>query len=206
MSSYLHTSDSQLVGVIGTIPDERTRYRIGSDASRFFLNIRDPASANGSVSAVRFCYIFERTQAVRLYQATVGFYRRHGETFTLTYSFNITKNGTLGAGAENNDDSFQCENLSIPKFEVHKGDLVGACSKFFDKSIGRIILEAKGEQNDTLYHNGIDDRLHFCYTEGSVPLVFTRDQIEAVDSQLFLLYANITESKWNVLNHCVHAE
>lgn len=165
-------------------------YDPSADATRFFLNTRAPADANGTISSISYCFIRDRSVAVRLYRATVGFYRRHGNTFKLTYAFNITMNDTKTF--QDSQDQFQCKDMSIDRVEVRQGEIIGFCSRFFDKSTGRIILVAKGIDSDSLFKNGIDDRDNFCYTEGSVPREFTRDEIGEESRQILLLYANIT--------------
>ena len=172
--------------------DSNADYVPTNDTSRFYLNTRAPSTTSGAVSRIRYCYVFQSGIAVRLYQATVGFYQFSKDgVYTLISSFNITKNAT---GIEANDDMFLCEDMEIPKMEVREGEMIGVCSRDFDKSIGRIILVSQGEEvSDFLFRNGFDDRDNFCYMEGTVPLTFSMDEIGYVSNHHLLLTANITD-------------
>ncbi len=189
--SVLALAGAEVIGRIGTVIDKNTDYVPTNDSSRFFLNARDPASTSGTVSKVCFCYILNTDQvAARLYRATVGFYqyRDSDDTYVLSSSFNITKNYTGG------DRKFQCEDMMIPKVEVRKGEMIGVCSRDFDKSTGRIIMFSEGEEEtDSLFRDGVDDRNSFCYIEATVPKSFTMDQIVNVPNRRLLLTANITD-------------
>lgn len=168
-------------------------YAPTSDDSQFFLNSGAPANIDGTVSRVRYCHILQTSTTATLLQATVGFYRRSGNTFTLTNSFNITKSATSAPIS-----IFQCENLSISPIQVNEGDVIGVCSRDFESSlIGRIILVANTISNangdDSLFRNVPSDSL--CSQEGHVPQDFTRSQVERVPENTLLLYANISTCK-----------
>lgn len=182
--------EASLQGHIGTIPTEGKEYIPTDDNSLFFLNARDPADATGTVSQLSYCFTLQTGIAVRLYQATVGFYHREGRTLRLSHSINITKNNSLAVA---NSKAFQCETLKTPKIEVWTGQVIGVCSRLFDKSIGRIIFVAKqNDDDDVLLRDDLDDRESFCTTEGHVPEEIYQDQLERVPDHLLLLYANIS--------------
>ena len=83
------------VGFIGDLPQDSYSYEPTDDESVFFLNTASSAETNGDVSDLSYCYSLEGGAKVKFYQATVGVYRMNGpDTWNLTYSFNVTKNGT----------------------------------------------------------------------------------------------------------------
>lgn len=187
---FLSLTDAQVLGQIGT-PINNQYIPSNANNTPFILNTGAPASADGIVINVRYCYTLETPIFARLYQATAGFYRStQRNQYNLIYDFNITKSASNTIGEIK--DSFQCDDLSLPNIALQQGDVLGVCSsKFSEMSIGRVNLIGEGGGvgaggDPLLSTTGV------CTSVGNVPMEI-RTQLQQLTSGVLLIYANITD-------------
>ena len=105
---------------------------INFDPNRLYLNTDRPATCNGTVSTVRYCYYGENTVVQRTYRSLVSVYRpvdnsryeRISDTISVTkrsYPFQIAQADAYLAG-------FNCDLQKLSSsIQVMEGDVIGAC-------------------------------------------------------------------------------
>jgi len=172
------------VGFIGDPPEGGVSYEPTDDESVFFLNTASSAETWGDVSNLSYCYSLEGGAKVKFYQATVGVYRMKGDTWNLTYSFNVTKNGTSQTP---HDNTMKRADISV-RFSVLDGDVLAACSRVWNDSVGRVNIVTKtAYKYQVLFRNKASEKEHLCSKQGTVPTSFTSQQLEKVDTCILLM-------------------
>lgn len=168
-----------MIGHIGTALDDKTALIPNNDTSQFYLNIRDPANTDGLVSQIQYCYAI-KSESVKLYYATVGFYQERDGNYTLSSSFDIIINRTFADSA----GKIVCEDMTTPEVVVKRGETIGICFRSYSDSFGVFISET----SDTVFEVARDD---LCSVQGIIPASFTSNEITDVFSYYLLISANI---------------
>ena len=74
------------------------------------------------------------------------------------------------------------------RFSVFSGDVLAACSRVWNDSVGRVILVSKTAQKyQILFRNKVSEKEHLCSKQGTVPTSFTMQQLEKVDTRVLLM-------------------
>jgi len=81
----------------------------------------------------------------------------------------------------------KCANISV-LFTAFSGDILAACSRVWNDSVGRVILVSKTAQKyQILWRNKVSEKEHLCSKQGTVPTSFTMQQLEKVDTRVLLM-------------------
>ena len=166
----------------------------GVTTSAFYLNPGDPASCNGVIASVHYCFSADQEQTVASdqYLVTFAIYRRNNVT---SYS-NVTPATALQVTGQHlqddlESDSFGCSTYTLDQLlPIQAGDVLGVC--VFDPpglSQHRIDLVKEfslGSSNNLLR---IDSVLDSC-TEATVPKTVNSNSPFNFNGTLYL-YAEI---------------
>lgn len=164
-------------------------FKFNFDNSHFYLNTDDPANASGVASSLGYCYYaVEGIITVRVFQATVGFYRQGvNSSFDLVSDFYVLSINVSTVLS----DEVHCEQMKIPPLEIQEGDMIGVCSRnFFQDSVGRLRLVSIGRSRLLRNHENIE----LCGRVGVLPQNIQANELER-RRRLLHLYSNIT-SAW----------
>ena len=175
-------------GAIGTLALNENRIFSPRGNIQFYLNTEDPATSDGIVERLRFCYSLNGGEG--LYQATIGLYRPEGNGgYSLLRSFYVTRN----ASSDQERDQFVCEDMDIPSTQVQEGDLIGVCARNFNNSFRRInfvvnVGESRLERD--LMRNDQND---FCREVGLIPSQFGNSQLSLGNDRLMRIFGFLSK-------------
>lgn len=172
-----------------------------SETKRFYLNVNKPASCNGTLSSIHYCY-YGPPRADRKtdsYQASVAIYRPldEGSTFrkisnTVTISKMTPTDATLPS--EEISFGFSCSVHSLNSVvKVEQGDIIGAC--IFDprgKDIKQLDLVAESTSDDGYTMMYQSDKAADCDTN-TLPEVVSGLSIDQI-LKILHVYAEISKS------------
>ena len=191
--------------VIGTVGnrtaegDDRFGARENLDRN-FYLSHNTPATANGTVSSIQYCYTLDTDDLddIEIFLSTVGFYRLVGSNYTLVNSTVISVENIGDRLPEDITETFDCVEISVPEFEVERGDVIGVCQRLYpdDNSPPRtervnVVANVNGESVLRSRGGGTDDR--FCSEIGVMPNTFAVDQLENQNGRIIRVSANISK-------------
>ena len=180
---------------------------------RFYLDVNNPATCNGTITNWRVCY-YGRSEGRPLevtgtsYWATYAVYRRMGSGGDESYEqvsemFRAVRITTgLGDGADGlNQMGFNCYTDSIDAGDspltIHAGDIIGAC--VFDPKDGSIVtrreLDIVGEvlagQGESLMQADIDVDC----TVDDIPSGIQLSDLRRQNNRRLHIYANVEPGK-----------
>lgn len=179
-----------MTGTVGNRTDQVDELIPKQSNNRFYLNINAPATANGTVSAIQYCYIVNVTDfepGKDIFLSTIGFYRPEGNTYTLINSI-VIRFDNLPA------DITDCVEMSVPEFHVEEGDVIGVClNEFTDGPIDTRRISMFGDVRGLGIRYSIwRDMSDLCQTRGVMPLEVGRNELVARLNRVILVFANIT--------------
>ena len=191
--------------VIGTIGN-RTAEGDGRFGARenlgrnFYLSNNAPATASGTVSSIQYCYTLDTDNLddIEIFLSTVGFYRLVGSNYTLVNSTVISVKNIADELPENIRDTFDCVEISVPEFEVERGDVIGVCQRLYPDDgssprTERVTVVANVNSESVLRSRGGDTDDRFCSEIGVMPSTLAVDQLDTRDGRIIRVSANISK-------------
>ena len=177
---------------------------------RFYLDVNNPATCNGTITSWRVCYYGRSNSGLNSYWATYAVYRRMGSGEDESYVkvselFRAVRTTTLTGfldGADGlNEIGFNCYTDSIDAGDspltIRSGDITGAC--VFDPEDGDIIArrelnivgEVSAGQGESLLRADIDVNCTMDDIPSSIRLTDLRRQ----NNRRLHIYANVEPGK-----------
>lgn len=129
---HITTSQTTPARVIGNGTEDRQLTFDTFPSRHFYLNYNAPATVNGTVSSLRYCFVLNTADfdSGDIFLSTVGIYRPRSDGYTLTNTVIVSFNNLDGLPNDINT-TFHCREMNVPEFEVQVGDAIGVCLREF---------------------------------------------------------------------------
>ena len=179
---------------------------------RFYLNVNNPATCNGTITNWTVCY-YGRIVAVASYWATYAVYQKVDSGENERYekvSEMFTAVRTINGGGDGfNQIGFNCYtdfiDVGDSPLTIHAGDVIGAC--VFDPQDApfvRVELDIVGEvssdQGESLMRSrGGSAGIGNTCTVDAIPSSIPNDALEIQDNRRLHIYANIEPGNTNYM-------
>ena len=188
--SFTLAQSSQVIGSNDSTP------AVPFNFEGFYLNTLQPATSNGTITTLKYCYYGTRDRSVNIYQSLVAVYRKglRGNYDRISDTVLITKHRPSDTVLQTDVllQGFNCDYLELNKnISVVVGDVIGAC--VYDTSNVEVLNLVSLTDNggflpvDSVHHADCDT--------GELPRRLVNDHLEATTRRVLLhLFAQIGKS------------
>ena len=179
---------------------------------RFYLDVNNPATCNGTITNWRVCYYGRSDSGLNSYWATYAIYQRMGSggdesyvkvsgMFRAVRTTTQTLTGFLDGADGLNEIGFDCYTDSIDvgdsPLTIRPGDIIGAC--VFDPEDGSIItrreLDIVGETSAGLGESLMRSDIEVDCTMDDIPSSIRLRDLRGQNNRRLHIYANVEPGK-----------
>ena len=184
---------------------------------RFYLDVNNPATCNGTITNWRVCYYGRSDSGLNSYWATYAIYRRMGsgadESYVKVSELFRAVRTTIGFGDGadgRNREGFNCYTDSIDAgnspLTIQAGDIIGACvfdpqdEDIFDRAQLNIVGEVPAGLGESLMRVDVGDGpFEVDCTMDDIPSSIQQGDLREQNNRRLHIYANIEPGKKTII-------
>ena len=181
---------AEVIGTIGNRTEEGdTQFEPGHPRSDFYLNTNAPATANGTISSIQYCYTLDTSNSenIDIYLTTVGIYRPVGNSYTLINSTVLIFDHNADQFPPDIDNTYHCTETNIAEFEVQTGDVIGVCMARSQRT-EIVNVYAEGLAGGSIVRSSNSDT---CSSIGMAESSVSVAELREVQHEFIRIFANI---------------